>query len=472
VSGPHLALISPYDAGNLGDAAILESVSNGFRALDPSCRFTAVTLAPAAMPDCHGFPGWPITGASVAFYAIAESARQAPASAVADFAVTSSVGSETPARRRSFAARLGRLPVLGPLLKRLRSAVRFAIADLRHWRRSHAWLADVDGVMVAGGGQFDDEWGGAWGHPYALFKWSVLAGMRGIPFVIASVGVCRTHDRLARFFFARAMRNAQLLTFRDAESRVRAAAIQPKCPGGVVSDLAFALDPAFAIHPALKCGAACEVPGDTAQPVFAGSASRATGTGSRLRIGLSPIAYRMPDAWPTPDAARFREYFDVLLGLVRSLREAGHEVVLFTSERTDRDVVRLVQQRLVAEGAQPLESVLPDRLEELLAALDCFDVVITSRLHGIILAHVLGKPAAALSYDRKVREHMKDMGQESYCLDIDSPELANAWAMTQQLIAARASAAASVRAALAPRRAQVVEQYAHILRMLRRGDRG
>jgi polysaccharide pyruvyl transferase WcaK-like protein len=263
-----------------------------------------------------------------------------------------------------------------------------------------------------------------------------------LPFVIASVGVCRTQNRTARSFFARAMRNASWLSFRDAQSKERALAMEPRCPGRLVPDLAFALNPRSSA-----------------------SALRSTPGQRPLRIGVSPIAYGMPGVWPFPNEARFEHYLGVLLRLVESLRAQGHEVVMFTSERTDRDVVQRVRQHFDQSGAAPLECALPDRLNELLETLAGLDVIVTSRLHGVILSHVLGKPAAALSYDRKVRAHMQDMGQERYCLDIDSPELENALPMVQTLIAERIDAATSVRAALEPRRTQVVEQYSQLLRL-------
>jgi polysaccharide pyruvyl transferase WcaK-like protein len=147
-------------------------------------------------------------------------------------------------------------------------------------------------------------------------------------------------------------------------------------------------------------------------------------------------------------------------------------VVLFTSERTDRDVVKLVREHFEGQGEPPLECSLPDRLDELLRTLSGLDAIVTSRLHGIILSHVLGKPAAALSYDRKVRAHMNDMGQEAYCMDIDAPGLANAPAMMQKLIAERADAASRVRAALSVRKAQVMHQYAQLANIALAGSRG
>lgn len=431
MSATHVALISPYDAGNLGDAAILESVAAALRRIEPGCRLTAVTLAPQAMPAYHGLPGWPITGASIEFYAINPSGSVTSPLAVS--AVPESDAQTTP--RRSGIG-IGRIPLLGPVLRRLRSIARFAIADLAHWRASHAWLSDVSLVLVAGGGQFDDEWGGAWGHPYALFKWSVLARLRRIPFVIASVGVCRTEDRTARFFFSRAMRNARWLSFRDAQSIEIATTIDAAHRGRHVPDLAFALR------------ATAPAPAGSRQP---------------LRIGVSPIAYRMPGAWPIPDAVSFQKYQTTLIDLIAGLRASGHEVVLFTSERTDRDVVALVQQHFAALGAPPFETALPDQISELLQTLGSLDVVVTSRLHGVIVSHVLGLPVAAISYDRKVRAHMSDVRQELFCIDIDGPDLARASSMVQSLIEARSAAVSAVRAAIAPRRAAVDEQFAQIM---------
>ena len=47
------------------------------------------------------------------------------------------------------------------------------------------------------------------------------------------------------------------------------------------------------------------------------------------------------------------------------------------------------------------------------------DLVIASRLHSIILPHVLNKPTMAISWDRKVSAHMQDLGQESYMIPIE-----------------------------------------------------
>src|SRR6185437_9395874 len=55
-------------------------------------------------------------------------------------------------------------------------------------------------LIVSGGGQLDEEWGGAWGHPFALFKWAMLARLAKVPLAFASVGACKAASTTSRFF--------------------------------------------------------------------------------------------------------------------------------------------------------------------------------------------------------------------------------------------------------------------------------
>ena len=52
--------------------------------------------------------------------------------------------------------------------------------------------------------------------------------------------------------------------------------------------------------------------------------------------------------------------------------------------------------------------------------LHSLDFVVASRLHGLVLSFLAGKPCVALSYDRKVDALMTDVGLKAYCLDIRS----------------------------------------------------
>jgi len=59
-------------------------------------------------------------------------------------------------------------------------------------------------------------------------------------------------------------------------------------------------------------------------------------------------------------------------------------------------------------------------VQGLLALFHSLDFVVASRLHGLILSFLAGKPSIALSYDRKVETLMSDVGLKAYCLDIRS----------------------------------------------------
>ena len=65
--------------------------------------------------------------------------------------------------------------------------------------------------------------------------------------------------------------------------------------------------------------------------------------------------------------------------------------------------------------------------------------MIASRLHGLILANLRGKPTVALSYDWKVEEHMRAMGLERYVRTIDSFDPAETVSVVESAYADRAS---------------------------------
>ena len=157
-------------------------------------------------------------------------------------------------------------------------------------------------------------------------------------------------------------------------------------------------------------------------PVTADVASK--GHNAALRIGISPIIYLHRGHWPKADAAIFGRYLENLACFTGLLLRNGHEVVLFESDLPDREATKLLMSRLVREspvdGPMKLRVAQVRRVPELLAELTGLDCIVASRLHGVILSHLCIKPVLAISYERKVKQHMKEMEQETFCLDIHS----------------------------------------------------
>ncbi|HTA29350.1 MAG TPA: polysaccharide pyruvyl transferase family protein [Candidatus Cybelea sp.] len=390
-----ILLLTPYTGGNLGDAAIQDAVIHHLRKrlVEPQIRL--VTLTPGATTKLHGLPSFPI---------------QEPA-------------------RTDGAGRLG-------------ARIRRMGRELRHWLAAFRLLKETDLLVMSGGGQIDDFWGGPMGHPYALFKWASMARLCGARVVFLSVGVCSLRSRLGRGLAYRALRFASYRSYRDHGSKelLREAAFtrtDPEYP-----DLAFS-------YPCAQ---------EEALP--AQSAKR-----TNLVVGISPMVYQSPQScWPESDAKVYEGYLQTLCEFAAQVLEAGHTVVLFTSSQMDRLAVENLQAKLRqhprnASWGGRLRQVEQTDLNGLLEEIRELDLVVASRLHGIILSHLLGKPALAVSYDRKVRAHAADMGQERFCLDLIDCTSRQLWDAFSRLSSETNPISAGIRARVRERSQKLAQQY-------------
>ena len=387
-----VALLTPYDGGNLGDAAIQEALIGNFRKYDPQVQLCGITLHPESTAARHHIPCYPLAAISRPYYHAKKGLQFPPTISAA----TSQLGRAS--RRQTFFERIKRA-VRGLLFRiGLKPLVRLA-QECLHILRSYRLLRSVDMLVVAGGGQLDEEWGGSWGHPYALMKWAVLARVAGASVVFLSVGGCRTDSRLTRLFLRIALSLACYRSYRDEGSRQLALAITPTADGPVVPDLAFSLP-------------------FTTQP------SMATTNSAGLRVGVSPIAYARPGMWPTEDPAQYERYMTELASFVAALLGRGIFVTLFSSSSPDDqlfdDLRARIDPSLETEARARLLFGNVTSVQDLLVLLHSLDFVVASRLHGLVLSFLAGKPSIALSYDRKVETLMTDVGLKAYCLDIRS----------------------------------------------------
>ena len=94
-------------------------------------------------------------------------------------------------------------------------------------------------------------------------------------------------------------------------------------------------------------------------------------------------------------------------------------------------IIKLLDTNYSTPG-HAIKNCNTDTVDSLLFELSSVDFVVASRLHGILISHMLCKPVLALSYDKKVDVYMREMGHARYCLDIskaDSNELSNIFNM-------------------------------------------
>jgi len=383
-SHARVALLTPYDGGNLGDAAIQEALIRNLRRIDPAVQLCGVTLRPQKTSEAHQIPCFPLAANPLPFY-LDSSETEPP---------TPNQNSPRALQSR----RLFRLPVLSLFRKPLRALRRLA-REFHHIIQSYVFLRSVDLLLVAGGGQLDEEWGGTWGHPFALMKWTVLARLAGSPVVFLSVGGCRTASRLTRFFLRIALSTACYRSYRDQGSQEIALAIYPGAIGPVVPDLAFSL-PLNDVSPDEKHHSA------------------------RPHVGVSPIAYGHPFLWPTRGPEDYKRYMEQLGAFISSLVRQSISVTVFSSANPDDQIFselwNYLDPAFTTEELQRITVSNINSLAGLLEALQSFDFVVASRLHGLLLSFLSNKPSIAISYDRKVQCLMDDLDQAPYCLDIRS----------------------------------------------------
>jgi polysaccharide pyruvyl transferase WcaK-like protein len=308
-------------------------------------------------------------------------------------------------------------------------------AELAHERDCRRRLAGCRLVIVAGGGQLDEYWGGPMGHPFALWRWSALAQAVGARFVMLSVGTGKLVSRLGRRLARAALAATDYRSFRDEGSR----GLIERAPGAaVVPDLAYA------------------VPIPSGAP-FTGR--------PRPLVAVSPICYRDPRNWPEKDAAAYEGHVRMMAAFVARLLAADLDVSLFATDKSDWDTVADVRAALPAvNGAADRLQVAPtDGVASLLAFLRTVDLVVACRLHAVLLSHVASTPVVALSYERKVATLMRDTGQTAYSVPIQSFRIEDAFHTVERSLRERPTLVHEIDQRVAGFRSQVEAQYDEVL---------
>lgn len=418
-----IGLISPC-LGNLGNAAILSSMIANIRKRIPDAEIIGITLSPEDTRRRHGIDAFRITSASRANYSSSDS-----------------IGPDTQRQPlkwwRHIREGLKQLSWLRSLVR----AVRLCCMEIVHILSASRLVRKLDCVIVTGGGALDEFWGGAWGHPWTLFKFATLSWVHRVRFLFVSVGKCSLEHPRSRFFVRNALRLAEYRSYREQESCIAAQALLPSHKGSVCPDLAY--------------GYPCP---DLPKARTHGS------TDEQLVVAVSPIAYCDPRVWPVQNEQRYKRYLCELAKFVDCLIQQGHRVLLFATDNPDvqtiDDLLAMVSSSSV--DANSVEVVLgpPEQTTDgLLCGISSADVAIASRLHGVILSHLLAIPVLAISYDRKVDIHMRDIEQSEHCVKIDDVDSKGLMERFRALKNVRERESAHLAQAVQRYRGQVDAQY-------------
>lgn len=397
-----IALITPYWGTNLGDAAIQEAVIYNIRKRHPFAEIQLVTLAPEKTSRLHGVPSFSLTALEVRYYSPGILSKK-------NQSIDSHAQKVEPEKEQNNL--LTRLKVVLKKSEKfyliskglfkgllwLASVPGLMWREVSHFIAARRFIKSTDLLLVSGGGQIDDYWGGPWGHPYSLLKWGLIARSVGARYAFLGVGTCTLEFKLSELMIRRALSLAFFRSYRDSKSKKLLKNISFTHQDTVCPDLAFSFE-----KKRLKIHNRDEQPPGKS-------------------VGISPIAY-LRQNWPKQDNRVYQNYLEILVDFINMVLRHGYSIDLFTTDSSDlqpvREVFNLLEETNNSQVLNKVRQVRTESLDELYAALSSVDCVLASRLHGVLLSHLALKPVLAISYDRKVDTYMDDMGFSEYCVDI------------------------------------------------------
>lgn len=422
-----IGLMGPFGGGNLGDAAIQQAMIENIHKRLPAAQIFGFSMIPQDTEARHGIPSFSIGRVPDRSW-------------------------RTNAKELSFSERLAyRLKSSSsPTLQRINRWVARVPLECGLIKKAFQNLDDFNLLIISGGGQLDDYFGGPWSHPYTILKFVIAAKARGAKVFIVSVGAGPIDASLSKFFIRRSLAIADYRSFRDDASRQLIKRIGFFRNDLVYPDLAHSLpvDP-YLVHS----------PRGLPSSKFSGQV-----------VGIGPMAYYDPRVWPRKDSKVYVGYLNKLAEFTGWLVKRGYRIVLFPGEAAhDKDVIADFLELGCTYGLQMGDTVcapLIETVDELMYTLAGVDLVVASRYHGVLLPMLLDKPVLAMSYHPKIDELMKDTSQADYCLPIDHFTLAELQECFTRLEANQDIVRAQIYNCIEEYRQALEEQYDRIFKDL------
>lgn len=435
--GYRVGVFGHYGHRNLGDEAITEAVIQNLRRRCPSVRLSGFSMNPEDTARRYGIPAHPIRRLQSKTQERAGNGDAAPGQ------ITAGTHPSQKSGMREYLKRFA-------LLRFLVRAARFVLGLPRElWRESvflrdsYRIARDVDSFVVAGSNPFLDNFGGVWGFPYTVLKWTVLARFAGARVVFLSVGAGPIESLWSRIMVRAALLLADYASFRDDGSRRLIKWAGSGDSWRVYPDLAQSLE--FG-----------------RQPVRDGNRPPA--------VGINPMPVYDRRAWCEPNDERYERYVGQLAHFVSRLLRERFPVFFFTTHPSDSpvidDVVARIDANVLSANGAP-ERKASHTVDEIMNVFASADIVVATRYHGTVLGLHARRPVLGICYYRKTREVLQMMGQEGYAVDIDELDHEDLWRRFEILVSRRLEEARTIERRGEAVDARLAEQYDTVLRILK-----
>lgn len=412
-----IGIFGHYGNKNLGDEAIILSVMQNIRARLPEAVLVGFSINPEDTAARYGVEAYPIRKTRATRPAAGGGSQAGGAHSNSPAGGDDCAG-PTPAGQ--WKDTLKKLPLLYPLAKAVRALlaqVNTVATELAFLSSCYRRLRQVDVLMITGSNQFLDNFGGPWGFPYTLLKWSILARAAGVKVYYVSVGAGPIDQPLSKTFIRWALKFANYVSLRDAGSARLLRDFGCAGASRVYPDLAHSLR--------IDHIAAAPLPFPLAP--------------QRLPVvGINPMPLYDSRYWCEVDEGKYAAYVAKLVEFCSRLLDRAYPLFFFATQEKDNYVIEDILQALQDRRKTDLpfaEYVLTSStVEELMANIAAADITVATRFHGTVLSLLAEKPMLGICYYRKAKELLGEMGQQAYAVELDSFTVEELWIRFQSLV--------------------------------------
>jgi polysaccharide pyruvyl transferase WcaK-like protein len=283
------------------------------------------------------------------------------------------------------------------LVKRMRMAFLGLCEEPREYVRAWKTLKGTDIFVIPGTGLITDAFALAGWGPYGVFKWSVMARLRGCKVMFVSVGAGPIRSAPGRFLVKSALTLADYRSYRDVPSKEVLESVGLRTGDDrIYPDLVFGLSPRMTPTAANRQG--------------------------RTVVGLGLMEYAGTYSVANPRPETYEQYLESLAAFVGWLLENDYDVTLLLGDADTwavDDLSAVLRKRLGSRTAERVTNRPTNSVPELLTQLSATDLVVATRFHNILMGFLLNKPVIAISFHHKCSSLMDVMGLPEYCHDIN-----------------------------------------------------
>lgn len=396
-----ISVFGHYGNQNLGDEAIIHSMIENLLRLLPGSEISCLSINPFDSAERYNVKSFPIRYREDFF-----KNNVGPKETIKKHSDISSAEKDTldeTTEKFSFKKFLKSIPVLGFLIRLLMSGIsliKIIKNEYYFLKQARKFISPIDLLIVCGSNQLLDNFGGSWGFPYTILKWTILGKLTNTKIAFVSVGAGPLTKKLSYKMLKIALNNADYISYRDKGSKELVESKIKNINGGVYPDIAQGL---------------------SFKPSTNSVSEEKT---AEMVIGLNPMPVYDVRYWAIPDDKKYKAYTNKMADICAEILNLDFKLKLFITQSRDADVIDdiiniLSKDKKYIEWKSNILIVHDKTVDGLLNTIASCNVVIATRFHATILPLQLNIPVLGICYYRKSSEVLSDMGQGDYYVEID-----------------------------------------------------